>query len=60
MAHYENVSNDAAPRSRSGVYSPTLDTSVVDSSSRYIEPIVKIQEPVNMRFVFNFFNKSME
>ncbi|XP_030758799.1 ankyrin repeat domain-containing protein 6 [Sitophilus oryzae] len=44
IGHYENVPGDAPPRSRSGVYSPTVDTGMVDSSNRYIEPIVKIQE----------------
>ncbi|XP_015838486.1 ankyrin repeat domain-containing protein 6 isoform X2 [Tribolium castaneum] len=49
MPNYENVPNDA-PRSRSGVYSPTvINTALVDSNSRYIEPIVKIQES-NIRY----------
>ncbi|XP_048521367.1 uncharacterized protein LOC109544612, partial [Dendroctonus ponderosae] len=50
LGHYENVPNDAPPRSRSGVYSPTGDPSLVETSTRYIEPIVKIQEPVTMRY----------
>ncbi|XP_066140090.1 ankyrin repeat domain-containing protein 6 [Euwallacea fornicatus] len=50
LGHYENVPNDAAPRSRSGVYSPTMEPAAVSPSSRYIEPIVKIQEPGNMRY----------
>nr|CAH7734946.1 unnamed protein product [Callosobruchus chinensis] len=45
MPNYENVPNDA-PRSRSGVYSPTIvNTALVDQCPRYIEPIVKVQEP---------------
>lgn len=44
MPNYENVPNDS-PRSRSGVYSPTVHTALVENTStRYIEPIVKIQE----------------
>ena len=49
MPNYENVPNDAPPRSRSGVYSPTINTALVDSNTRYIEPIVKIQES-NIRY----------
>nr|CAI5823528.1 unnamed protein product [Callosobruchus analis] len=45
LPNYENVPNDA-PRSRSGVYSPTIvNTALVDQCPRYIEPIVKVQEP---------------
>ncbi|CAG9773604.1 unnamed protein product [Ceutorhynchus assimilis] len=50
LGHYENVPNEAAPRSRSGLYSPTGDPSMVDSSTHYIEPIVKIQEPSAIRY----------
>lgn len=40
--NYENVPN-GVPRSRMGVYSPT-SMNLVDSNTRYIEPIVRIQE----------------
>ncbi|KAL1498042.1 hypothetical protein ABEB36_008902 [Hypothenemus hampei] len=46
LGHYENVPNEA-PRSRSGVYSPTLEPPLMEPGSRYIEPIVKIQEPMH-------------
>lgn len=44
LPNYENFPADV-PRSRSGVYSPTIvNTALIDSNSRYVEPIVKIQE----------------
>ncbi|XP_050296932.1 ankyrin repeat domain-containing protein 6 [Anthonomus grandis grandis] len=52
LGHYENVPNEVTnPRSRSGVYSPaTVEQTMVDSASRYIEPIVNIQEPTDVRY----------
>lgn len=40
-----NIVQLDAPRSRSGVYSPTVvGTALIDSNTRYIEPIGKVQE----------------
>lgn len=45
MPNYENITSDAPPRSRSGVYSPTLvNPALVDSNTRYVEPVVKPQD----------------
>lgn len=45
LSNFTNVPIDA-PRSRSGVYSPTVvNTAIVDQNSRYVDPIVKMQEP---------------
>ncbi|XP_074027512.1 ankyrin repeat domain containing protein 6 diego [Leptinotarsa decemlineata] len=42
--------SDAPPRSRSGVYSPTIvNTLTVNQSPRYIEPIVEIRESAPFR-----------
>ncbi|XP_076269802.1 ankyrin repeat domain containing protein 6 diego isoform X2 [Rhynchophorus ferrugineus] len=49
LGHYENVPGDAPPRSRSGVYSPTVDSTLMESTVRYIEPIVKVQESGGIR-----------
>lgn len=43
--NYENIPAEATARTRTAVYSPTL----IDSNTRYIEPIVKIQES-NIRY----------
>lgn len=49
VSNYENVPN-IGPRSRTGVYSPMSSSSnLIDSNTRYIEPIIKIQES-NARF----------
>ncbi|KAF7273014.1 hypothetical protein GWI33_014240 [Rhynchophorus ferrugineus] len=50
LGHYENVPGDAPPRSRSGVYSPTVDSTLMESTVRYIEPIVKVQESGGIRY----------
>lgn len=43
---YENVPLDAPPRSRCGMYSPTVvNTALVDQNLRYVEPVVRVQEP---------------
>lgn len=43
---YENVPLDAPARSRCGMYSPTvLNTAIIDQNVRYVEPIVRVQEP---------------
>ncbi|CAH0563923.1 unnamed protein product [Brassicogethes aeneus] len=50
MPNYENVPTNEAPRSRSGLYNPNGgSTALIDSNTRYIEPIVKIQES-NIRY----------
>lgn len=45
LASFANVPVDV-PRSRSGVYSPTVvNTALVDPNTRYVDSIVKIQDP---------------
>lgn len=45
LASFTNVPVDA-PRSRSGVYSPTiLNTAQVDPNTRYVDSAIKIQDP---------------
>ncbi|KRT81136.1 hypothetical protein AMK59_5779 [Oryctes borbonicus] len=42
---YENVPLDALPRSRCGMYSPTVvNTALVDPNVRHVEPVVRVQE----------------
>lgn len=44
-----------APRSRSGVYSPAVvGTALIDSNTRYIEPIGKIQESSVVKYSDNY------
>ncbi|KAJ8946233.1 hypothetical protein NQ314_008932 [Rhamnusium bicolor] len=44
VSNYENVSNDALPGCRTSVYSPTIvNTALVDSNVRYVDPMIKIQ-----------------
>lgn len=50
LSSFTDVPADA-PRSRSGVYSPTVvNTALVDSNARYVDPIVKIQEPSMLNY----------
>lgn len=50
LSSFTSVPIDA-PRSRSGVYSPTVvNTALVDPNTRYVEPIIKIQDPSVMNY----------
>lgn len=50
LSSFTNVPVDV-PRSRSGVYSPTIvNTALVDPTTRYVDPNVKIQDPSMMNY----------